>query len=85
MAEIKTVAVDAAIEEAVKDVEATVTRADALRAQLADARAQQDSWAAQVNALRTQIAEAEGPEAKRAEEFATAAERIMAGRRLRFR
>jgi hypothetical protein len=77
--------VNTVIEEAVKDVEATVTRADALRAQLAEVIAQQDSFAAQVNALRTQIAEAEGPEAKRADEFAKAAERIMAGRRLRFR
>lgn len=73
--------VDKAIDDAVVAVEAAAgSKADALRAQLADVTTQRKALAAQENDLKAQIAAIEGPEAKKAEAFAKVAELIKSGK-----
>lgn len=73
--------VDKAIDDAVVAVEAAAgTKADALRAQLADITAQRKALAVQENELKAQIAAIEGPEVKKAAAFAKVAELIKSGR-----
>lgn len=74
-------AVDTAIDAAVVAVEgAAGTKADALRAQLADITAQRKALAVQENELKAQIDAMEGPEAKKAEAFKKMADIIKSGR-----
>jgi cell division protein FtsB len=73
--------IDKAIDDAVAAVEAAAgSKADVLRAQLADITAQRKALAAQENDLRAQIAAMEGPDAKKAEAFAKFAEIIKSGK-----
>jgi chromosome segregation ATPase len=81
MADEKLSPVDQAIDNAVAAVDAAAgSKADALRAQLADVTSQRKALAAQENDLKAQIAAIEGPEAKKAEAFAKFAEIIKSGK-----